>query len=237
MIQIPTLFEGRRGCGFRKPGGFYIIGARLAEPCSRLPIELSVCPCCGAGVKPKRGWTWVLPDPLLFPNGDDVPHDGPAHEAACPLAAPGRLGDRCGLIWVGGSFYPTPEDFLREAAAMGVSRRVEAIPRGLEAGAWVLLAHRRCYTEFDYEACDCGHPDGPEDHLEGCKGYQIRPAIFAVFRVKRIEYVVLGDEPEAELERLVKRGVTPVRVERRPDNPTEPPVDSRGRIIDEDDDD
>ena len=51
--------EAKRGCGYRKVGGLYLVSDGLGIPCDRLPITLEVCPCCGAGIKPARGWTWV----------------------------------------------------------------------------------------------------------------------------------------------------------------------------------
>ena len=40
------------------------------------------------------------------------------------------------------------------------------------------------------------------------------PGIFRVFRPERIEYVLKGTETEEEIAAIVKRGLTPVRVER-----------------------
>lgn len=51
--------EARRGCGYRKVGGIYLVGGGIGVPCDRLPYPLTVCPCCSQGVKQGRGWTWV----------------------------------------------------------------------------------------------------------------------------------------------------------------------------------
>src|SRR5207302_1043216 len=77
--------------------------------------------------------------PLFNPCGvhlqctDDFP---------CPLCMqPDALG-LCGLLWIGERFYKTTYDFDREAAALGVSRRITAIPRGFQVGkTWILFAH------------------------------------------------------------------------------------------------
>jgi hypothetical protein len=45
--------ERKRGCGYRKVGGMYLVGDEgIWVPCDRLPIILDVCPACGGGIKP-----------------------------------------------------------------------------------------------------------------------------------------------------------------------------------------
>jgi len=47
------------------------------------------------------------------------------------------------VIWVGSKFYPKPEDFIREAAVLGVSRKLPSLPVGLEVGrSRVFLMHQ-----------------------------------------------------------------------------------------------
>lgn len=66
---------------------------------------------------------------------------------------------------------------------------------GFVAGTtWVLCAHRRAFPASE--------PGGEE-----------RPGVFTVFRPTHVDYVVRGDETDEELERLVARGVRPVRVQ------------------------
>lgn len=186
---IRTVVEGPRGCGYRHPGGLYLMAGAPSEPCPKLPINLTVCPTCGGGIKPARSWTWVDGDLLTDPG----PHGNDRHSTACPLTD--GVGP-AGLIWVGEGFYPTPGAFLTEAAKLGISRRITTVPRDLEIGkTWVLLAHRRVL---------------PPAHAGGEK----RPGIFSLFRPTRIEYVIRGNETDEELERLVARGIEPVRVKR-----------------------
>lgn len=131
--------EAKRGCGFRKVGGLYLVSGRATMACCKLPVPLTVCPCCGQGIKQTRGWTWVNPAKLL---GDKKCLASDLSQIACPAAYPARMGERAGLLWVGRQFYPTPESFDREAAAMGVSRRITTIPHGFEVGkTWILFAH------------------------------------------------------------------------------------------------
>lgn len=130
--------EAKRGCGYRKVGGLYIVDAGSGMPCCKMPIPLTVCPCCSAGIKQTRGWTW-LDAAKMFPA---TPCSAGAIErVACPAANPAVMG-KVGLLWIGESFYPRPVDFLNEAANLGISRRLSKVPRAYKAGeTWVLFAH------------------------------------------------------------------------------------------------
>jgi len=201
--------EAKRGCGFRQEGGLYLMGGRLAAPCCWLPHELNVCPTCGAGIKQARGWTWVTPSAIFagqecelpaahFSAPDPTAPDGVrlGKWTACPLT---RLEGRHGLIWVGERFYPTPADFTAEGASLGVSRRINSVPKGFVLGeTWVLFAHPKVIKVSD------GQFDINQHYL---------PAIFSVFLPTSIDIIVkeseLTDEKRAELE---KRGLTPVAV-------------------------
>lgn len=189
--------EGARGCGYRKVGGLYLVSDLPMGPCCQLPFELSVCPCCGAGIKPARGWTWVEPAKLLGPWAERPE----GCRAGCEVAL-WRVGmpGRAGLLWIGESFYPTPADYLREARSRGLSRRISTVPKGFEVGkTWVLLAHRRAIT-----------------HLEVGLEPDFRPGIFSAFLPQRIEVVVTEAQArDAELiQGYVKRGLSPVVVVR-----------------------
>lgn len=186
---IVDVFERPRGCGYRQPGGIYLRTDALGQPCAKLPIELTVCPCCHAGIKPSRAWTWI--------DGDQICRTGQPCEPDCVLGTPG-LG-RAGLLWIGGGHYERPEDWSREAETMGVSRRIPAVPRDFKLGeTYVLVAHR--------EAIDRG--------AEKPEGERFAPAIFHVFRPMRIEYVVRESDGADKLRRLADRGFTLVNVHR-----------------------
>lgn len=201
MATIHTSQEGARGCGYRKGGGLYLVSGALSEPCPKLPVEMHTCPTCGAGVKQSRGFTWITPDPLLDPG----PHGSKKHESVCPLgtAIDWSDGKRAGLIWIGEKFYATPDEFMREAGAMGVSRRISTVPRELVIGeTWIALAHPKAIY----------HPEDDQDPLDPSQAY--RPGVFTFFRPEAIEYIVKGTETEEELDRLEERGFKLVRVVR-----------------------
>lgn len=228
MASIRTSVEGARGCGHRKEGGLYLVSGQLSEPCPLLPYETKVCPTCGEGIRPARGFTWVDGEKFIPPtvHGDDE------HWPVCPLAPvaefrgddgwvvivegetgvpQSRLG-RCGLIWIGEQFYPTPQHFMAEAARQGVSRRITAVPKDFEVGkTWVLLGHRKAIER----ACsECGDEAITDEECPVCLGARFvwAPGVITAFRPAAIEYVVKGNETEEELEALEKRGLSLVRV-------------------------
>lgn len=229
-----TSVESKRGCGWRQPGGLYLVSGQLSEPCPRLPVEMTVCPCCGEGIRPARGFTWVDGAKLIPPTV----HGSDEHNLVCPLSPardesggyaeryPGdhahyvaRLGERTGLIWIGEQHYKTPREFMQEAGRMGVSRRITAVPRDFKVGeTWVLLGHRKAVLS-GYLGDD-GEQYTVEQYLSREMPYQenggpkaiFSPGIITAFRPTAIEYIVKGDETDEELEALEKRGIEPVKV-------------------------
>jgi hypothetical protein len=191
-MNIKTVVEKKRGCGYREPGGLYLRTDGIGRICGALPIELVVCPTCHQGIKPARGWTWINIAELVGHWQCSMDNCGD-----CPIAD--AKIQTAGLIWVGERFYKTPGDFSREGAEMGISRRITMVPKGFKMGeTWVALAHRKAI------------PFTPDDG--GAQQY--KPAIFHIFKPTRIEYVVKEFDPQDKLERLEKRKITLVRVVR-----------------------
>lgn len=202
ITEVPLLVESARGCGYRKPGGLYLRSDCLPEACCRLPHILHICPTCGEGFRPSRAPRVVNPREI-FESPEDERGDW-SHCGGCILSPKniGRMGDAL-LIWVGTKFYPTARDFVREANEKGVSRRITAVPRGFELGrTYVMLAHNKTFIHM---------PDISNGKIESLKPPTDK-AIFSVFRPDRIEYVCKGTESPEELDKLVGRGLTPVRV-------------------------
>lgn len=201
--------DSKRGCGFRKPGGLYLVSTSPGIPCGRLPVALERCPTCDQGIKPSRGWTWVDAGEIMTKRNCTAKA---AQCAKCPT-----IVGRQGLIWIGTEYYPTPEAWMREASTQGVSRRIAALPKDFKLGeTWVLVAHRKaipvipCGEPCDLLGTPCmrrqGHPGEHDPDREYI------PGVFHAFKPSAIEYIVRGDETPEELEAMEKRGITPVQV-------------------------
>jgi len=215
--MIELRLDERRGCGWRQPGGLYLVAPTALAFCGRLPIPLEVCPCCGQGIKPARGWTWVDGDQLVLNAPPCTQASGTIcfafgeEGANCPLAPSACFLGTCGLLWIGEKFYRSPQEFRAEASAkksdgelMGISRKIKSIPRGFVVGQTrVFLAHRKEKLI---------PPAGPIREMDEKAEYV--PAIFASFIPQAVEYVMKGGESPEEIEALEKRGITPVRVRR-----------------------
>ena len=93
-MNIETRYDKRRGCGFRQPGGTYLISQGVARSCGLLPVPLDKCPTCGGGIKPSRGWTWIDFEALVTHGGIDCKAEA-EHCADCPIRS--RLSVLCDL--------------------------------------------------------------------------------------------------------------------------------------------
>jgi hypothetical protein len=199
--------EARRKCGHRKVGGLYLVSDGLGVPCCKLPVLLHVCPTCNGGIKQSRGWTWIDPQPWL--KGACTQ----GNEYICAAANPERFGDKVGLLWIGEQFYPTPSSFQEEAAKMGISRRITAVPRGFKVGEhFVFLAHPKMKEVVDPVTSDVSWVGG----------------VFHVVKPQRIEKIITHSQSldEKEMKKLAAQGITPVIV---PDNDS----DHHGSVYDD----
>ena len=206
-MDIQTKVEARRGCGYRKAGGLYLVGEAFGDTCHRLPFPLHVCPTCGHGIRQSRAWTWI--DGFEIFAFETLCGDTSPHCVACVICNPTLLlptdevkeGEerpnrgKSGLIWVGEKYYRFPETFIAEANRMQISRQINAVPHGFVLGeTWIFLAHVKAIF----------------DRTGGKVTYT--PGIFRAYRPTGIEYVVTGDETDEALEKMIKRGITPVKV-------------------------
>lgn len=200
-IRCEVSIEEKRGCGYRKPSkdgvGIYLMGAPYGEACERLPFPLTVCPCCGAGIKFQRAWRWIDPRRVFAPDIAPLCDGQPGHHHnACVMCTPELAGGQAGLKWIGSKFY-SPHSFTREARQRGISLKIPAIPHGFEVGrTFVYLAHLNAYVDW------------ASDDLEG------QPGVFMVFRPSRVDLVVddIEDVPDKALHLAERLGEDNCRV-------------------------
>lgn len=217
--------EAKRGCGYRKVGGLYLEGGVGGLPCGKLPLHLVPCPLCDHVQPFMRGLARIKPRAIL--HEDKVcPNEGNSNVMGrlicgrCPLDK-AMSAEKAGLLWLGEKFY-TPESFVEEAGRLGVSRRLPHFPTWVEPGVtWIFVGSKKLFKEpcvACAEARTVRERDGlqtaseTEDAIKACEpcggeGVILKPGVFYAFQAKRIVKIVADDTPEAERERLIKRGL------------------------------
>lgn len=219
-----SMTEARRGCGWRKVGGLYLMGEKGGIACCKLPIPLPkhFCPVCGLDhtVHQTRGWSWMDPRPLIeskmCTNVEPATAGDGFHQVFyCPAMDPAQMGDKVGLLGIGAQFYPTSTAFLFEAERMGISRRIANVPRGFRLGeTWVFLAHPKTIRRPGVSmTVTITGLDGKVDLLdEGEEEELWTPGIFRIFKPTAIEKIVTAEEyADAEaMTKLRERDITPV---------------------------
>lgn len=195
--------EKKRGCGYRKVGGLYLVGEGRAFACDSLPLRLLPCDCCGFEVPFSRGFRWVKKQYIgklnyLHRNDGDC-----ECLQVCPVCHPEKNDqEKYGFMWVGRRYY-TPASFAKEADEMGVCKRIGQIPKGLKMGeTWVLLAHPKVpiYKDGFMEPNGLANSE-PEK----------KPAVFYAFCPVRVEKLIWKSKAtKRRLKALEKKGITPV---------------------------
>jgi len=217
--------EAIRGCGFRHVGGLYLCGEYSSAPCDRLPLPLTTCPVCGGGIKVSRGFTQINPCRLWAPHdyshrdensGIFIQH---CNDRIRPCHVCDPKDEIAYIMGVGEKYYKTPDDFLREARQLGISKRIPFIPKELKLGETIVyLAHPR--------ACEVKVPAVMQQAMAIVEETQtMKPrlletekvekalGIFCAFIPQRVEKLMWeSDATPEELEKLKKRGIKPVIV-------------------------
>lgn len=203
--------EEKRGCGYRKVGGLYLVGGYVNTPCDRLPLPISTCPVCGQGIKVSRGFTEINPLRLFGPHYECKDRIRP-----CFLCDP---ADEPAYIMGVGERYYTPESFLQEAHHLGICKRIPFIPKDLVLGKTVVyLAHPK--------AVEVKQPAALQEALSIIQGSETEQprlletetverglGIFCAFIPRAVEKLIWETEATPqELEKLEKRGIKPIIV-------------------------
>lgn len=222
--------EPRRGCGYRRVHGLYLVADAGSFHCCKLPIALPPhkCNVCGLDhtIHQTRGLTWLDPKPLLASKSCT---EFIQSEPFCPAADPAGLGDEVLLQWVGVAHYETPEKFAFEAQFQGISRRIRSLPNRFKLGeTYILLAHSKAIV---VPGIDTGITAATLLGIETLKtDHTYVPGIFYIFKPTRVEKIVTASEfmDSAAMDKLREQGLTPVPV---PDND---PDHSNGNDSEED---
>ena len=184
-----TVTKRERGCGFRSPGGNYIMGGAWPTPCDRLPMPIPVCATCGTTIEFFRGAKKINPRDLfkVHPEVRDQINFCSC-TPACPVCYPPIKG---WVMWVGEQFY-TIESFMSEARSQGLSKRIAQFPKEMAPGDYLYLAYKKGYQER-----------GTEDW---------KPVIFTASIISRFEHVLTDKQKENPeyIANLESKGVVPV---------------------------
>lgn len=199
--------EKQRMCGYRIVNKLYLVGRGVSLSCDRLNYDLHPCPCCGGGVKFSRGLSYVDWEHFA---GKHAGKDGAKCECGkgCPICYP--PAQRIALMPVGTKYYGTPDEFIKEALAQGISKRINSIPKGVTLGkTWVFFAHPKAGS---LQPAIC--PDGtPQLDKDGNPVIEPSPAVFYAFVPDKIEMLIWNrDATPDKLKELGERGITPIIV-------------------------
>lgn len=193
-MEVVDSYESARGCGHRKKSGLYLVAPETGTPCGFLPIVLDLCPCCGEGFRFSRTPRWVTTE-IFGENQCQLPIK---RCAKCWFPNIPK-DEKLLLMWIGRSFYNTPEDFMRESTTMGISRRIKFIPKGFEVGKTVvLLAHVALQLN-------------KEQSIQEKKSIYDK-GIFSAFIPRAIQYIVNEDDSIEYLESLHEKGIELINV-------------------------
>jgi len=205
--------EIKRGCGYRKVGGLYLVGNYISIPCDRLPFPLDVCPVCGHGIKVGRGMTRINPLKLFNLHS-------PCNDKFHPCFICDPTEEPAYIMRVGEKFYPMPEDFLNEGIAQGFSKRIAQIPNDFKVGQTIIyLAHINACVVREPVAVQQAmaileQSDAPR-LIEAEKQKRVM-GIFSAFIPQRIEKLYWQSEldklSDKDKEKLAKRGITPIGI-------------------------
>jgi len=120
---------------------------------------------------------------------------------------------------VGERYYKTPQDFVKEALAVGISKRIPFIPKGLELGKTVIyLAHpKACEVKeaavLQQAMAIVEETQTNQPRLLETEKVSKALGIFCAFIPKRVEKLIWDSEyTDKKREEAEKRGITLVQI-------------------------
>lgn len=213
--------EQRRGCGYRKIGGLYLVSSPgITLVCDGLPMPLERCGCCGFVPPFSRNLQHIHPQYIIQaeiklhqPEKSDFEEFDCSCADMCPVCnakAWEIQGFNYGLMFVGSQY--TPSSFIKEAELQGVSKRIPEIPNWLKLGeTWILLAHNKVPKDVTLKTL--------KENTMLMKEPKTCRAVFYAFKPERVEMPVWkGSVSNADIQEFEKHGITPVLLEDTPEN-------------------
>lgn len=211
--------EQKRGCGYRKIGGLYLVSDPFELICDGLPLELERCQCCGFKPPFSRNLQRINPYYIALLEGKhhQINQNLCKCPDICPICNP-HAQSIYGLMFVGSKYY-TPETFTKEAFAQGVSKRIPEIPSWLILGeTWIFLAHQKVPKESTSSHSKM-FPDMKFNNLRTQEPTEFMAAIFYGFKPQRVEMPMWkGSLTDEQISDLKKKGITAVFLDRSPEN-------------------
>lgn len=168
--SIIRMKQIKRGCGFRRIGGTYVVGEiptvsfNKSQICPNLPLNIPECPTCGHTIPFFRSIKKINPLELFLPPVNKC------KDKNCPFC--NIPGERAWIMWVGKKYYTT-DTFINEAITTGVSKRVPFRPEGFKDGDWVYLAYPKVF----------------EIPRKGKKS-KWKPGFFCAFKAQQFERII-----------------------------------------------
>jgi hypothetical protein len=208
-MAVVTKTESKRGCGYRKPGFYFIMDADKAFGCGALPIAFAPCSCCGLSPNQGRGMQWLTTQYLKSVADKLDCNAGRKQCSKCQLSRIFDEHERVALDWVGAKSYPKPEVFIREAHRMGISRRINA---RLSKNGKLIMPLKD--FELGRDIICLAHPHAaPVINNEG--ELKDLPGVFKIYKPQRLEMVVESENLDAEfIKNIEDQGITVVKVNR-----------------------
>ena len=200
--------EQERKCGYRLVGGLYLCGSGRSVYCDRLPLELKACEVCGQEPRFNRTISRFNPQRLFSDHlCDEV-------DLVC------KPPEEAYLMWVGAEY--TPFNFKIEAHALGVSKRIHAIPTNLRLGKDIVYLAYLKLIPIDNQRFL--FPLGPQDNKATA------PGIFYGFIPDRYEYIMTETQAKdkEKMDLLKRRGIVVITV---PDGDTDHNPKKKGEVI------
>jgi hypothetical protein len=188
-LLIDNRIERKRLNGYRKPGHSYLVGERIPFQCCSLPVELPEY------LMPSKGLHKM--DFALWP-AKTVNSGKHCLEKNCALSTATEIA---GYMWVPENEYPSASHWFTEVRTAPVNLDSFNVFKPVTLmGKFILVAHRVAIVDYSDGCQGWVDPETRKAHTT----IKYKPAIFAMFQVQDLHYIVSTEKPDAKLKKLYK---------------------------------